>query len=915
MRISRSKTTATVIALFLMFAMAVTLVALPSANAHTPPWTVPSWTLVAVGPNPVGVGQQIWIDMWTRPNPPTATAADLYIYMVDVMLPSGSNETLGPITSDVGGNAFTIYTPAQAGNYTFVAKFQGITLRGGPGATVPSAINDTILPSSSTPMHITVQETPIETWQESPLPTQFWTRPINQLNKGWYPIASNWLGKQSGAHTQAYGFISGSTAPGWVGLVTLGVPRLYSNSPAPESSHVMWTRPIWTGGIADERYGVLGYLSVTYTGFKLYPPIILDGRLIYSTFDSAESIGGWSVVDLYTGKTIAVYNTTSARAQGNGPFNGQPSFASINDVESLNTHAAFPYIWITSGVTLPEGYTSAPRTSTWEVLDGYTYNPVYMIANISQVATAAGSTVPGSGTVASGAYAVYGDDGSILRYNLVTQNVTNGVVQYLQCWNATQAIQPWSRGGSSGFKVVDGDSGWSLNKSLSSPVYGNILQARAGQYLIGGTGGHNNGTTIIKGNLWALSLEPGQEGTLLWNITFTPPQTVVPDIVDEEIYGNGEGQAAATKHRIPVGLDTVDPEDGVFTFAEGVTLRRWGYSLKTGQQLWGPTDPESQFNYWDSMPSVAYQGMLISYGYSGVVTGYNITTGEILWTYTAKGVGYESPYINSPLYIDFVADGKLYFDSSEHSPNSPLSRGYNLRCVNASNGVELWKLANFGTGTDELGTGGIENAAIADGYIVAYNGYDNQIYCIGKGPSATTVTAPNVGVTTATPITITGTVTDISAGASQLAVAANFPNGLPCVSDDSMDAWMEHIYEQQPMPANVTGVPVTISVLDSNGNYREIGTTTSDVSGTFAFTWTPDIPGDFTVYANFAGSKSYYPSSAEAYFYASTTPAATPAPTPTPAPMTDTYVLSIGAAAIIAIVVIGLLIILMLRKR
>ena len=72
-----------------------------------------------------------------------------------------------------------------------------------------------------------------------------------------------------------------------------------------------------------------------------------------------------------------------------------------------------------------------------------------------------------------------------------------------------------------------------------------------------------------------------------------------------------------------------------------------------------------------------------------------------------------------------------------------------------------------------------------------------------------TVNAPSVGVTTATPITISGTITDISAGAKQEAVAANFPNGLPAVSDASMTAWMEYVYMQQPTPTNTTGVPIS----------------------------------------------------------------------------------------------------------
>jgi len=77
------------------------------------------------------------------------------------------------------------------------------------------------------------------------------------------------------------------------------------------------------------------------------------------------------------------------------------------------------------------------------------------------------------------------------------------------------------------------------------------------------------------------------------------------------------------------------------------------------------------------------------------------------------------------------------------------------------------------------------------------------------------------------------------------------PNELPAVSDDSMSHFMEAVYMQQPLPTNSTGVPVTISVIDSNGNYRQIGSTTSDGSGMFTFTLIPDIPGNYTVIANF----------------------------------------------------------------
>ncbi|MGD0071126.1 MAG: hypothetical protein ABSB71_06190 [Candidatus Bathyarchaeia archaeon] len=237
----------------------------------------------------------------------------------------------------------------------------------------------------------------------------------------------------------------------------------------------------------------------------------------------------------------------------------------------------------------------------------------------------------------------------------------------------------------------------------------------------------------------------------------------------------------------------------------------------------------------------------------------------------------------------------------------PLFHKAQQLALNTTDGSVVWSIDAFDV---------TSAPAISDGVMTTLNAYDNQIYAYGKGASKLTVTAPSVGVTTATPITISGTVTDLSAGSQQEAVAANFPNGLPCVSDASMTQWMEYVYMQQTRPTNTTGVPVSIDVIDSNGNYRNIGSTTSDSSGTFAFGWTPDITGSYTVIATFAGSQSYYGSSAETHFTASA-PAPTAAPTSQPISLESTqmYVLGIGVAIIVAVVIIGALIMLMLRKR
>jgi hypothetical protein len=126
---------------------------------------------------------------------------------------------------------------------------------------------------------------------------------------------------------------------------------------------------------------------------------------------------------------------------------------------------------------------------------------------------------------------------------------------------------------------------------------------------------------------------------------------------------------------------------------------------------------------------------------------------------------------------------------------------------------------------------------------------------------------------------------------------------------------MGYVYQQQPRPADVTGVEVVLSVLDSNNNYYEVGRATSDANGFYSVAFTPQVPGKYTIYANFAGSKAYWGSSAETAINVEEAPAATPAPTPTPIPMSEMYFVPATIGIIIAIIVVGLLLFLLLRKR
>jgi hypothetical protein len=261
------------------------------------------------------------------------------------------------------------------------------------------------------------------------------------------------------------------------------------------------------------------------------------------------------------------------------------------------------------------------------------------------------------------------------------------------------------------------------------------------------------------------------------------------------------------------------------------------------------------------------------------------------------------------MFLNAVGNGVIYTLTSEHTVSDPIYKGALARAINATTGQEIWTLSNYDGEFSSF------SYAMADGYNTFFNGYDNQIYSIGRGPSALTVSAPSIGAASSQPVVISGTVTDISAGTKQNEQAARFPNGVPLANDLIMGEWMGYVYQQQQMPTNFLGVNVQINAVDANGNSRVIGTTTTDATGVYNLVWTPDIAGTYKVTASFAGTNGYWPSHATtAFTVMEAHPTAAPTATPTPS-AADLYFVPAIAGLFVAIIVVGLLIILVLRKR
>jgi hypothetical protein len=118
---------------------------------------------------------------------------------------------------------------------------------------------------------------------------------------------------------------------------------------------------------------------------------------------------------------------------------------------------------------------------------------------------------------------------------------------------------------------------------------------------------------------------------------------------------------------------------------------------------------------------------------------------------------------------------------------------------------------------------------------------------------------------------------------------------------------------RSPLPADVRGVDVILTVVDPNGNFQNIGTTTSDASGTFSYQWTPEIAGKHTLIATFAGSESYWTSYSQTAIGVHEAPQPTNTEQPISTPTSfELYFIASTAAIIIAIAIVGLMII---RKR
>lgn len=823
----------------------------PLKAGDVPDFTVSAKAYLSVRPTLVGLGQIVLVNLWTTPAPHANRI--FRDYKVTITKPDATREVVTMDSYPADGTAWFEWAVDKVGTWKFKVDFPGMYFPAGrylEGDIITATAGGNLYtqsvyykPSSTPEMTITVQEEMVDSWPGMPLPTDYWTRPVPYEYREWWPIAGNypWRGPGGGP---MWDELYPNTNPYWGGYLLTGMGGNRGHfTPwvqGPNSAHVVWKRQYTIAGIIGGDFGVEIY-DVDIFGSSGV------GRypgIIYAGrgYDSYSKPGVGMTAQTYW----RCYDLRTGELIWERPLEAGEAAPTVIE-------------YFDRGL-LPGGATTGVHEHVTAVRflsisDGYLrrYHPYTgaMVNNISIAPlTGSGGTYYMNGHVLG--VQDLGAAAGAQRYRLI--DWTTFGTGTLAARIVSNITWPWS-------SLPDTTD---YNVGISALVEKSFV------------GGAPNQTRVR-----AASLKTGAE---LWDISVA------------------EWEYAAGCNYADHGKIAILTEQGYFIALD----------LYSGQLAW----KSERFAYpWDDAGFGGYNvlsayGLLYRNAYTGIYA-FNWTNGKIAWKYTAPAAAtYETPYVDETGQTVYstnvggaIADGKYYIYNTEHSATVPITRGWQLHCINATTGEGIWKVGLPGASSKHT----TDIGPIADGYLTLASS-DGDMYVFGKGKSATTVTAPTMAVQVGQSFTITGTVLDMSPAQP----------GTAAISDNDMGVWMEYLHKQMPKPMDAKGVTVTLAALDSNNNWIDIGEATSDVNGVFGLTWTPEVPGLYQIIATFAGSGSYGSSSASTYLSAVEAPVTepTPEPTPTPASVADMYFVPAVIGIIIAIAIVGaLLTLLMLRKR
>ncbi len=237
-------------------------------------------------PNPVGLGQTILVNLWLVPA--IHVSRNQTGYEVTITKPDGTVDKVGPLDAYPGDStAWFEYSVDQIGTWKLKFDYPGAHFKSANVSVAAVGLSGTViiddayyLPSSTKEQELIVQSDPVMSWPQSPLPTDYWTRPVSPENREWMSILGDypWTGPGGGSNWPEN---------------TNKYASNYMFTPyvqGPSTAHVAWKRE---GAISGIIGGDQGFTSMTSGGGS--PSIIYQGR----AFQSYTKPGSGSTAQTY----------------------------------------------------------------------------------------------------------------------------------------------------------------------------------------------------------------------------------------------------------------------------------------------------------------------------------------------------------------------------------------------------------------------------------------------------------------------------------------------------------------------------------------------------------------------------------------------------------------------------------------
>lgn len=685
MHVSKNTTTTAIVIVLVLLMASVTMMTMPvqaqeehGGNALGPNWdykaipagvtpkyTITSIPFMSLSPNPIGIDQPLLVNLWF-----TYTAAEnrfLADFKVTITAPDGKVDTVTLNSYVADSTAWFTYVPDQVGIWKFKFEFPGEWFPAGrylngmlvtntSGTSYPDST--WYAPVSTQVQNLTVQTDPVLSWY-SPLPTDYWTRPIEPNNREWAAIGGNY------PWSSYAGFPQSATSNNYYGpFIT-----------APKTAHIVWKQQGALAGIIGGETGNYATLSSPPT-----PSVIYMGRC-YATVTK--------VMQVFLNGTYRQQPTTCAECYD--LRTGEIYYdIPIADGGITPTHIAY---WRGVDTAVPgAGEATTFGVELHAISGGATSARLYKVNPLTGAITVNVSLPSfGSGGNAEVGYA----NGYYLSY----QNNGSAAAP------ANSYIINWTEQGSS--------------TSFSSRIVGNVSIAPSPSYRVPPTlaaaqsvlGSYDpeSGIGVVQSRFYWAGVYGGNlvafdyvTGKVLWNITTDPndPLGTTPFNMATALSENGKYFCYF--------------EQGywkAFDLHSGKQL----WSTHLDDYPWAEFSLYTTAGYNGILYYIGYTGVWALDETNGNILWHYIDPAPPFETpYSSNGTAdYSTETIK-------VIDGLLFVANNEHTPSQPATRGWGMICLNATSGEFLWKIRGTRMSPGACSDGYLVAASNYDGFLYVF---------------------------------------------------------------------------------------------------------------------------------------------------------------------------------------------------